>query len=157
MSFHTTTTPTQVLLLGEMGITVLVYLGVRAIRQRRVHSHRLLMLWSLGLNLLLLASFVVVDLARASNTVKRGATAPLWVFFPLLLVHLTIAVSALTIAIISWRIARRGVLRDAGDRVVDLEAEVRRRHRRVSRFYPNLWYATLATGLLLYFALYIAF
>lgn len=155
MTFHESTTPTQILLLGEIGITVLVWLGVKAIKRNDVHKHRTLMLWSLGLNLILLASFVVVDLMRASNTVERGLTAPLWVFIPMLLIHLSIAISALTIAIVSWRIARKGVIRDSDNQVVDLDPAVRIKHRRISKFYPNLWYATLVTGLLLYVALYL--
>lgn len=157
MEFSSQTTPTQALLLGEIIITFLVVLGLRAIRKKQIHRHRLLMLWSLGLNLFALASFVVVDVIRASNTVERGLTAPLYVFLPLLTIHLTIAITALTIAVLSWRIARQGIQRDAEGRVVDVDPAIRAKHRRISRFYPRLWYATLATGLLLYAVLYIRF
>jgi putative membrane protein len=157
VEFSTETTPTQVLLLGEIATTVLVFLGVRAIRAKAVHRHRTLMLWSLGLNLGLLASFLVVDVIRASNTVQRGLTAPLYVFLPMLAIHLAIAISALTLAIWAWRIARTGVQRDGNDRVVDLHPEIRARHRKISKYYPALWYATLLTGLLLYAVLYIRF
>lgn len=157
MEFSTETTPTQVLLLGEIATTVLVYLGVRAIRKNAVHRHRLLMLWSLGLNLVLLASFLVVDAIRASNTIERGLTAPLYVFIPMLVIHLSIAITALTLAIMAWRIGRQGVMRDAEGRVTDLSPEVRVKHRRIAKYYPNLWYATLVTGLFLYAALYLRF
>lgn len=157
MEFSSETTPTQVLLLGEIATTVLVYLGVRAIRANAVHRHRLLMLWSLGLNLVLLASFLVVDAIRASNTIERGLTTPLYVFIPMLVIHLSIAITALTLAIMAWRIGRKGVIRDANNRVTDLTPKIRLKHKRIAKFYPNLWYATLITGLLLYAALYLRF
>ena len=157
MEFSSETTPTQVLLVGEIATTVLVYLGVRAIRRNAVHRHRLLMLWSLGLNLVLLASFLVVDAIRASNTIERGLTTPLYVFIPMLVIHLGIAITALTLAIMAWRIGRKGVIRDAENHVIDLAPEIRIKHRRIAKYYPSLWYATLATGLLLYAALYLRF
>ena len=155
--FSLETTPTQILLAGEILTTVLVFLGVRAIRRKDVTRHRVLMLWSLALNLILLASFVVVDVIRTSTTLERGLTTPLYVFIPMLAIHLAIAISALTLAVWSWLIARKAVIRDAEGRVVDLPPEVRVRHRRVSKYFPNLWYATLATGLLLFAVLYIRF
>jgi putative membrane protein len=145
----------DVLILGEIVITVLVYLGVRKIRRNQVSGHRTIMLTSLALNLLLLASFLVVDIIKTSNTIERGLRAPLWVFIPLLVIHLSIAVTALTIAIRSWLIARTGVIRDGQGAVVNVTPEVRAKHRRISRYYPRLWYSTLGTGLLLYLTIYV--
>ena len=149
--------PTDLLILGEIVISVLVYLGVRRIRRNEVHAHRTLMLTTLGLNAFLLVSFLITDVIKATNTIERGLTAPLWVFIPLLAVHLTIAVTALTIAILSWRIARQGTVRDGQGIVITVTPQVRERHRRVSRHYPRLWYATLATGLILYVVLYVLY
>lgn len=146
---------TNLLILAEILITVLVFVGVRYIRRgRRVGRHRRTMLWSLGLNALFLAGFLIQDAIRSSNVILRS-TAPALVFWPLLTVHLSIAVTALGIAIVSWRIARKGVVQTADG--IDLTPEVRARHRRVSRFYPPLWYSTLATGLLLYGVLYVVY
>ena len=148
---------TDVLILAEIAISLLVLLGVLTIRRnrQRVGAHRAYMLWVLGLNAFFLAGFLVQDLVRSSNVVERS-TAPAAVFWPLLGVHLAIAVSALGVAIASWLIARKGLLRrpDGG---WDLAPDVRIRHRRVSRYYPWLWALTLATGLLLYGVLYIAY
>ena len=145
---------TDVLILGEIIITVLVVYGVRLIRRNHVHRHRTVMLTGLAFNLVLLASFVVTDIIKFTNTVERGTDAPIWVFIPLLVIHVSIAIGALTLAIVSWRIARRGTVHDGHGRVVNLTPAVREAHRRVSRYYPTVWYATLATGLLLYAVLY---
>lgn len=149
--------PSDLLILGEIVITFLVYLGVRRIRRNEVSAHRTLMLTTLGLNAFLLVTFLITDIVKATNTIERGLTAPLWVFIPLLAVHLTIAISALTVAIVSWRIARRGTVRDRHGIVVTVTPYIRARHRRISRYYPRLWYSTLATGLLLYVALYVLY
>jgi uncharacterized membrane protein YozB (DUF420 family) len=148
----------DILIGGEVILTILVYLGVRSIRRDRaghVSNHRTLMLTVLAFNLVLLLFFVVMDLIKASNTVERGLTAPLWIFVPLLIIHLFIAISALTIAIRAWLIARKGVVRDGKGKVVSVTPDVRIAHRRISRYYPPMWYATLTTGLILYLVLYV--
>ncbi|HLE46738.1 MAG TPA: DUF420 domain-containing protein [Candidatus Thermoplasmatota archaeon] len=149
--------PTDILILGEIVITVLVYLGVRKIKKNDVNGHRTIMLTTLGLNAVLLVSFLITDIVKATNTIERGLTAPLWVFIPLLVVHLTIAITALTVAIVSWQIVRKGVVRDRDGHVLTVTGRVRAQHRRISRFYPNLWYSTLATGLILYVVLYLLY
>lgn len=146
----------DVLILAEIAISVLVLAGVVTIRRnrKRVRPHRAYMLWVLGLNAFFLAGFLIQDIARSSNVTERS-TAPASVFWPLLAVHLAIAVSALGVAIASWLIARKGIVRTPEG--MDLVPEVRARHRRVSRYYPWLWAMTLVTGLLLYGVLYILF
>lgn len=144
---------TDLLILAEVLISALVLIGVVFIRKdrSRVGRHRAVMLWVLGLNAVFLAGFLIQDLVRQSSVIERSK-APAHVFWPLLGVHLVIAVSALGVAIASWIIARRGLRRtDAG---WELPPAVRLRHRRVSRFYPWLWGFTLGTGLLLYGTLY---
>jgi uncharacterized membrane protein YozB (DUF420 family) len=148
---------TDLLLAGMVVISALVLAGVRLIRRdrrRNVRRHRSLMLWVLTLNGIFLSGFVVQDVARSSNVVLRSAAPPA-VFWPLLAVHVAVAVSALGLAIASWRIARRGLVRGP-EGGWDLTPDVRARHRRVSRYYPWLWGLTLATGLLLYAVLYVA-
>lgn len=145
----------DLLILAEILISVLVFLGVVLIRRRRrVGAHRKVMLTTLALNAFFLAGFLIQDAVRQSNVVERSA-APAAVFWPLLTVHLVIAVSALGVAVASWRIARRGMV--TTETGIDLVPEVRRRHRRVSRYYPWLWGSTLATGLLLYYVLYVVY
>jgi len=146
----------DLLILSEIVISVLVFLGVWTIRRnrRKVGRHRGLMLWVLGLNAVFLAGFLIQDAIRSSNVVERSK-APLGVFVPLLSIHLMIAVSALSVAVVSWRIARKGLVRTATG--WDLTPEIRIRHRRVSRYYPWLWGFTLGTGLLLYGVLYVVY
>lgn len=146
---------TDVLILAEIVITVLVILGVRFIRRgRRVSTHRKIMLSTLILNAVFLAGFLVADAIKAETVLDRNP-APAYVFWPMLGVHLAIAVSALGVAIVSWRIARKGVIHT--DHGMDLSPEVKVRHRRVSRHYPWLWYSTLATGLMLYGVVYLLY
>lgn len=141
----------DVLILGEVVVSLLVWWGVRSIRHgRHVGRHRRLMLSVLLLNAILLASFLYVDVARSETVLARGRSTA---FYVALGIHLPIAVSALTIAVISWLIARKGIV-PKGD-TIDLEPSVRARHIRVSRWYPWLWGATLATGLLLYASIYV--
>lgn len=148
----------DILIGGEIILTVLVILGVRVIRKDRtanVATHRRLMLTVLGFNLVLLVFFVIVDLIKASSTIERGTRAPLWVFVPLLLIHLAIAITSLVLAFRAWLSARRGVVRDGNGVVVNVTPDVRVAHRRIARYYPPMWYATLATGLVLYVTLYL--
>lgn len=146
---------TDGLIVGEIAVTALVFTGVRLIRRNHVAQHRLTMLGMLTLNLLILATFLVKDVFRGSNVIERaGTSTPLYVYVPLLVVHLMLAVTALALSIWAWRIARRGVLRDGAGRVINVTPEVRRAHRRISRWFPRLWYPTLATGLLFYFVVY---
>lgn len=146
----------DLLILSEIAISLLVLVGVLTIRRdrRRVRRHRGLMLWVLGLNAVFLLGFLVQDAVRSSNVVVRSR-APLGVFVPLLSVHLMVAVSALSVAVVSWRIARRGLVRTPQG--YELLPEARLRHRRVSRYYPWLWGLTLGTGLLLYGVLYVVY
>lgn len=146
----------DVLILSEIVISLLVFAGVLAIRRNRARParHRVYMLWVLGLNAFFLIGFLIQDALKAETVVQRS-TAPLNVFVPLLVFHLMIAVSAMTVAVVSWRIAVKGLVR--GPNGIDLTPEARVRHRRVSRFYPWLWAATLATGLLLYGVLYVVY
>lgn len=146
---------TDILILAEIAITVLVILGVRKVRRRRnVSAHRRLMLATLILNAVFLAGFLVADAIKSSNVVLRNP-APAYVFWPLLSIHLAIAVSALAVAVISWRIARAGIVETGAG--IDLSPEAKVRHRRVSRHYPWLWYSTLVTGLMLYGVVYVVF
>lgn len=147
--------PSDLLIVGEIAVTTLVVLGVRSIRRNQVARHRLLMLSALITNLVVLAGFLIVDVLRASTTVSRATGPRLALFWPLLGIHLIIAVSALTIALRAWWIARKGVVRDGQGAVVNVTPDVRRSHRAVSRYYPSLWYATFGTGLLLYAVLYL--
>lgn len=145
---------TDLLILAEVLISLLVLFGVIAIKKgRAVGRHRLFMLSTLVLNAIFLVAFLIQDLVKGSNVVARSS-APAHVFWPLLGVHLTIAVSALAIAVASWLIARKGMVRSAGG-ALDLSPDVRIRHRRVSKYYPWLWGSTLATGLLLYGVVYV--
>lgn len=148
----------DLLILAEILISVLVLAGVVLIKRgRRVGVHRRVMLWTLGLNAFFLSGFLVQDAVQSQTVLseERGLRAPLGVFVPLLAVHLAIAVAALGVAVASWRIARKGIVVTANG--IDLAPDVRARHTRVSRFYPYLWGATLATGLLLYYVIYVVY
>lgn len=154
----------DLLILAEILISVLVLVGFVVIRRARrgqrharVRAHRRVMLWTLGLNAFFLSGFLIQDAIRSQTVLseERGLRAPLIVFVPLLVVHLAIAVTALGVAFIAWRIARKGIVTKEDG--IDLDPEVRRRHTRVSRYYPYLWAATLATGLLLYYVVYVVY
>lgn len=148
----------DLLILAEILISALVLTGFLLIKRgRRVSKHRLVMLWTLGLNAFFLVGFLVQDAIRSQTVLsgERGLRAPLSVFVPLLSIHLMIAVSAVSVAVVSWRIARRGIIQTPTG--IDLVPDVRVRHRRVSKYYPYLWAATLATGLLLYYVIYVVY
>ena len=144
----------SLLIAGELVITLLVFLGVRAIRRgRRVARHRALMLWSLGLNAVFLAAFLVSDVLKQQSVLTRGKVANPALFFTVLGIHLVIASSALAVAIVAWwRTRGHRIQTPQGD--LDLEPAARARHRRISRWYPWLWGFTLATGLALFGVVY---
>lgn len=149
---------TDGLIVGEIVVTALVFTGVRLIRRNHVAQHRLTMLGMLALNLLILTTFLVKDVFARSTVLERAATAaPLFVYVPLLVVHLLLAVTALALSIWAWSIARRGVVRDGIGRVFNVTPEVRRAHRRIAHWFPRFWYSTLATGLLFYVVVYVVY
>lgn len=147
---------TDLLILAEIAISVLVLCGILLIRRgRRVSRHRLVMLSSLALNAVFLVAFLVQDILRASNVAERATSVPGIVFWPMLGVHLAIAVTALGVAIWAWRVAAPATV--GSGTTLDLAPAARSRHRAIARYYPWLWAFTLVTGLLLYAIVYVAY
>jgi uncharacterized membrane protein YozB (DUF420 family) len=145
---------TDILLIVELAISALILVGILKIRANRVRHHRAIMLSTLAINAVFLVGFLVVDAIKATTTLDRGINAPPLVFWPTLGVHLALAFSSFTIAIIAWRVARKGYQRreDAEDHVA---ADVRAAHRRIAIYYPWLWGGTLITGILLFNVVYV--
>jgi uncharacterized membrane protein YozB (DUF420 family) len=142
------------LLMVEGAITVGIVVGILLIRRGRIKHHRAVMLGTLAVNAVFLVAFLVQDAVAATTTVERGLSAPMGVFVPVLVVHLAFAFSSFGVAIVAWR--RAGTGHHVGaDGVHTVTAAARRFHKRVARFYPWLWGATLVTGILLYNVVYV--
>ena len=144
----------DLLILVEVLITGAVWMGLRAIRANEIRRHRSIMLFTLAANAAFLVAFLIQDAIALRTTLDRGVHAPGYVFWPVLAIHLAFAFSSFGVAVVGWRIARKGYSVTPEGRG-HVEPDVRKRHRGVARFYPWLWGATLVTGLLLYAVVYV--
>lgn len=117
---------------------VLLGIGYKLIRQKRVNAHRRVMLTAFGVSVVFLISYLVHH-ALAGIVYDRHTGARHAVYLTILTSHTILAVITPVLAIITLR---RG-----------LRMEVRR-HRAIARWTFPIWMYVSVTGVVVYFMLY---
>ena len=117
---------------------VLLALGYRYIRQRRVREHRACMLAAFVVSILFLVSYVTYH-AQAGSKPFPGDGWIRAVYFSVLIPHVILAAAILPLAIVTLRRGLRG----------DVP-----RHRRIARWTLPLWLYVSVTGVIVYVMLY---
>ena len=112
--------------------------GYVLIRRRRISQHRACMLAALVTSSLFLACYVAYHLQVGSVRFPRHGFVR-WVYYTILITHVTLAVTVLPLAIVT---ASRGLRADYG------------RHVRVARWTFPIWLYVSVTGVLVYVLLY---
>lgn len=123
------------------GSAVLVMLGYRAIRSRRVTVHKTCMLSALTLSTLFLASYLYYHLVvRGGEPTRFTGEGPIrLVYFAILWSHMILAILVAPLALYAAYLGLRGRLD---------------RHRRLARWTLPLWLYVSVTGVVLYGMLY---
>lgn len=119
--------------------------------QRRLH-HYTNLLTTTGV-LIFLVTYMVGRLV--TGAIDTAQAAP-W-YRPLVIVHSITAVTTIGLALLNTTIGLTGHAKDTGGRPTwRLPAAVYRRHRLVGYSFIGTWFVTLATGTLVYHALFVA-
>lgn len=117
---------------------VLLLLGYRRIRRRRIAEHRRFMLGAFGCSVLFLVSYLVYH-ANVGSKPFTGTGLARAVYFIVLVTHVVLAAAILPMALVTLR---RGLARRDAD------------HRRIARWTFPLWMYVSVTGVVVYVMLY---
>ena len=117
---------------------ILLVLGYRFIRQRRIAAHRTCMLAAFVVSMLFLVSYVAYH-AQVGSKPFPGTGWLRVVYFSILIPHVILAAAIVPLAIVTLR---RGLRMD----VI--------RHRRIARWTLPLWLYVSVTGVIVYWMLY---
>lgn len=117
---------------------LLLMLGWRAIRARRIDVHRRFMLAAFTSSALFLVSYVVYH-AQAGSRPFSGHGPLRIVYFVILITHVLLAAGIVPLALVTLR---RGLRREDA------------RHRRLARWTWPLWMYVSVTGVIIYVMLY---
>lgn len=117
---------------------LLLMLGWRAIRARRIDVHRRFMLAAFTSSVLFLVSYVVYH-AQAGSRPFSGHGPLRIVYFVILITHVLLAAGIVPLALVTLR---RGLRREDA------------RHRRLARWTWPLWMYVSVTGVIIYVMLY---
>lgn len=124
------------LLNGTAGL--LLVAGLVAIKQRRIETHRRLMLSAFATSAIFLVSYVVYH-AQAGSKPFTGTGWLRTLYFAILIPHVILAAAVLPLALVTLR---RGLRRDDA------------RHRRIARITLPIWLFVSVTGVVVYLMLY---
>jgi uncharacterized membrane protein YozB (DUF420 family) len=117
---------------------VLLFIGYRLIRRKRIQAHRRVMLTAFGVSVVFLASYLthhaLVGVVYDAHTGARHA-----IYLTILTTHTILAVITPVLAIITLR---RGLRMDV------------KRHRAIARWTFPIWMYVSVTGVVVYFMLY---
>lgn len=116
----------------------LLLAGYLLIRKQRIDAHRNCMLAAFVVSSLFLACYLYYH-ARVGSKPFRGAAALRWVYFPILISHIVLAVAIVPLALTTLYYA----LRQRFDR-----------HRQIARWTWPLWMYVSVTGVIVYLMLY---
>ena len=117
---------------------ILLTVGWRFIRRRRIDAHRRCMIAAFVTSTLFLISYVVYH-AQIGSKPFPGTGPIRIVYFSILIPHVLLAAAVLPLAIVTLR---RGLRRD------DV------RHRRIARWTLPIWWFVSVTGVIVYMMLY---
>ncbi len=124
--------------------TVLLLVGYRLIRQKKIEQHRIVMITAFGVSVVFLACYLLhkwhlYTTTGAYNTVFPGQGMWRTIYLALLISHVTLAATVPVLAIIT---IRRGLR---------MSVET---HRRIARITLPIWLYVSVTGVIVYFMLY---
>lgn len=124
--------------------TVLLLVGYRLIRQKKIEQHRIVMIAAFGVSVVFLACYLLhkwhlYTTTGAYNTVFPGHGMWRTIYLALLISHVTLAATVPVLAIIT---IRRGLR---------MSVET---HRRIARITLPIWLYVSVTGVIVYFMLY---
>ncbi len=117
---------------------VLLTTGWLFIKSRRIQAHKRCMIAAFVTSSLFLISYVVYH-AQAGSKHFPGTGLAKYVYFSILIPHVTLAAAVLPLAIVTLR---RGLRRDD------------QRHRRLARWTLPIWLFVSVTGVIVYVMLY---
>jgi uncharacterized membrane protein YozB (DUF420 family) len=117
---------------------VLLTTGWVFIKARRIQAHKRCMISAFVTSSLFLISYVIYH-AQAGSRPFPGTGFARYVYFSILIPHVTLAAVVLPLAIVTLR---RGLRRDD------------RRHRRLARWTLPIWLFVSVTGVIVYVMLY---
>lgn len=117
---------------------LLLMLGWRAIRARRIDVHRRFMLAAFTSSVLFLVSYVVYHAQTGSRPFSGHGPLRI-VYFVILITHVLLAAGIVPLALVTLR---RGLRREDA------------RHRRLARWTWPLWMYVSVTGVIIYVMLY---
>jgi putative membrane protein len=121
--------------------------GWRAIRRNDVERHRRLMLASFGLFVLFLALYLYRVALIGPTSFPGPATVERYVYYPVLAIHILLAVASLPLVYYALLLALTRPIRD-------LEQT---RHAQIGRLAASLWLISFALGIVVYCMLYVVF
>lgn len=124
--------------------TVLLIVGYRLIRQKKIEQHRTVMIVAFGVSVVFLACYLLhkwhlYTTTGAYNTVFPGQGIWRGIYLALLISHVSLAATVPVLAIIT---IRRGLR---------MSVET---HRRIARITLPIWLYVSVTGVVVYFMLY---
>ena len=117
---------------------VFLLFGYRFIRRKNVPSHRLCMVAAVVTSTLFLVCYVTYH-AKVGGTVFKDPHWFRWIYFPLLISHVVLAITIVPMVIITLSRA----LRQRFDK-----------HKQIARWTWPLWMYVSVTGVVIYFLLY---
>ncbi len=123
---------------------VLLALGYRFIRRRRVHAHRVCMLAAFGVSIVFLACYVTYHVLRRrmtgeAHTLFTGTGLVRPIYYTILISHLILAMAVVPLALTTLYYALRARFET---------------HRRVARWTLPIWLYVSVTGVAVYLMLY---
>ncbi len=120
--------------------TLLLTAGFVCIHRKQVRRHRLAMVGAFAVSLVFLFFYVLHKiLVRGVHTEFAGEGFWAWVYYPMLLSHILLAMAIVPLVIVTFFHAFRGRFK---------------KHRSWARWTFPLWYYVSVTGVLVYFFLY---
>ena len=117
---------------------LLLGVGYACIRRGRIAAHRACMIGAFAVSALFLVSYVTYH-ATSPSRAFTGVGWIRWVYFPLLISHILLAIAILPLALLTLYRAARGDIT---------------RHRRIARWTLPLWLYVSLTGVAVYLMLY---
>jgi uncharacterized membrane protein YozB (DUF420 family) len=117
---------------------LLLVLGYRHIRARRIEQHRRTMLAAFTVSVLFLVSYLVYH-AQVGSRPYTGTGAMRIVYYSILFPHIVLAAAVVPMALLTLR---RGLVRDDA------------RHRKIARITYPIWLFVSVTGVIVYAMLY---
>jgi putative membrane protein len=120
--------------------TALLTAGFVAIKRQKVKGHRTCMVSAFGVSLVFLFFYVLHKvLVRGVHTEFQGEGLWAWIYYPMLISHIILAMVIVPLVIVTFLHALKGRFK---------------RHRAWARWTFPLWYYVSVTGVLVYFFLY---